>query len=171
MVTKDEKTASEPKKAQPKASDAKKVTKKTESAAEIDVVQEKKKIPVKRVSNIGKARIPLKKAKKPTSRDIGIPMNPPSKRCEDPNCPFHGTLSLRGIILDAQVVSRKMDKTVVVKKERVHFVEKYQRYEKRTSRYLAHHPPCIEFEVGDMVRIMECRPLSKGVNFTVLGRV
>ena len=171
MASNEEEKNTEARKAQPKASEAKKVTRKTESAAEIDIVQEKKKLPVKRVNKTVKTKVTRKKVKKPLARDVGIPFEAPVKKCEDPFCPFHGTLSLRGTVLDGQVVSKKMKGTIVIKRERVHYLEKYQRYEKRTSRYMAHHPPCVELEVGDMVRIMECRPLSKGVTFTVLGRI
>jgi small subunit ribosomal protein S17 len=166
-------SAPAPEKKQPKASEAKKVTKKTESAAEIDTVQEKKTLPVKKKPapvKPGKGR-KVKKVKKAPSRDLGIDIEPPVKSCDDPNCPYHGQLSLRGIILDVQVVSDKMNHTMVVKRERRHYIKKYQRYEKRTSRYLAHCPPCIEVEVGSMVKIMECRPLSKGTNFVILGRI
>ena len=172
MVKKEEDKTSAPKKAQPKASEAKKITKKTESAAEIDVVQGKKTLPVKRVGKPAAVGKRVKKAPKaPLARNIGIEMPPPKRSCEDRNCPFHGRLSVRGISLDVQVVSTKMKGTVVVKRERRHYVKKYQRYEKRTSRYMAHLPPCIDLSVGDMVKIMECRPLSKGTSFVVLGRI
>lgn len=172
MVKKEEVETPAPKKAQPKASEAKRITKKTESAAEIDVVQEKKTLPVKRVSKPGTTEKRVKKAAKaPPARNIGIEMPSPKRSCEDRNCPYHGRLSVRGISLDVQVVSIKMKGTVVVKRERRHYVKKYQRYEKRTSRYLAHLPPCIDIEMGNMVKIMECRPLSKGTSFVVLGRI
>ncbi|MDG6225710.1 MAG: 30S ribosomal protein S17 [Candidatus Thermoplasmatota archaeon] len=112
-----------------------------------------------------------RKLKAAPARNIGIPMQMPVKRCEDRFCPYHGKLSVRGIILDVQLVSKRMQGTVVVKRERRHYINKYQRYEKRTSRYLAHMPPCMDFEVGEMVRIAECRPLSKATSFVVIGGV
>ena len=153
-------------KKQPKASEAKRVTKKTEAAADIDTVQGKKTLPVKKAAPVKKT-VRIKKVK---ARDIGIDIAPPGKECQDENCPFHGSLSVRGIILDVQVVNKKMDKTVVVMRERRHKIEKYQRYEKRSSRYLAHLPPCMEVQVGEMVKIMECRPISKGTTMVVIGR-
>jgi len=101
---------------------------------------------------------------------IGINVKEPEKECDDRNCPFHGTLSVRGIILTGKVVSDAMDKTVVVEKTKMHYVPKYERYEKRTSRYKAHLPPCIEAKKGDEVTIAECRPLSKTVSFVVVER-
>jgi small subunit ribosomal protein S17 len=162
-------------KKQPKASEAKKVTKKTESAAEIDTVQDKKNIivrkkvapsPAKRTRKVKSA-----KPKKAPSKDIGVDIEAPMRSCDDPNCPFHGTLPVRGFALDVQLVSDKMDRSVVVMRERRHYIKKYQRYEKRSSRFLAHMPPCIEAQVGDMVRVMECRPISKGTTMVVIGRI
>ena len=162
--------APEPKR-QPKASEAKKVTKKTEAAADIDTVQGKKTLPVKRKAVGKKPVVRSKKVKKAAHRDLGVDVEAPTKSCEDENCPFHGKLSVRGIILDVQVVNKKMDNTVVVMRERRHRIEKYQRFEKRSSRYLAHLPPCMDVNVGDMVKIMQCRPLSKNTNMVVIGRI
>jgi len=47
-------------------------------------------------------------------------------------------------------------------------VKKYNRYEKRLSKFHAHNPPCIHAKVGDIVTIAECRPLSKTKNFVVV---
>ncbi|MCD6383120.1 MAG: 30S ribosomal protein S17 [Thermoplasmata archaeon] len=128
----------------------------------------KKKVQVKRRPK----KSPKKKAApKVKYRDIGVDVPPPDRECNDPNCPFHGTLSVRGQIIDAVVVSTKMQGTVVVQRERLHYIPKYERYEKRTSKYFAHWPPCIDLEVGDRVKIMECRPLSKHVSFVVIGRM
>ena len=101
---------------------------------------------------------------------IGIDVKEPEKTCNDINCPFHGKLPVRGIMLTGKVVSTAMDKTVVVEKTRMHYIPKYERYEKRTSRYKAHLPPCIEVKKGDEVVIMECRPLSKTKSFVVVER-
>lgn len=59
-----------------------------------------------------------------------------------------------------RVVSDKMDKTVVVA---VNYVRRHPLYHKRitrTSKFFAHdeHNNC---KPGDLVRIEECRPLSK----------
>jgi len=174
MATKEEGKATGDKK-QPKASEAKKVTKKTESAAEIDVVQNKKTLTIKRkpadAAPMVKKKVRTAAVKKAPSRDIGVDMEAPKRSCDDPHCPFHGTLPVRGFAWDVQLVSKKMDKTVVVMRERRHYIKKYQRYEKRSSRFLAHLPPCIDVDVGEMVRIMECRPISKGTSMVVIGRI
>ena len=105
-----------------------------------------------------------------TARNIGINVNPPKAECNDPNCPYHGTLPVRGQIIDGKVVSVRMDKTAVVEKHYLKYQEKYERYEKRTGRYMEHAPSCFELKVGDEVKIMECRPLSKTVSFVVVEK-
>ena len=101
-------------------------------------------------------------------KDIGLNVKAPEAECTDPNCPFHGALSVRGQILDGTVVSTKMDKTVVVQREYFKRNIKYDRYEKRRSKLHAHNPPCINAKEGDKVVIAECRPLSKTKNFVIV---
>jgi small subunit ribosomal protein S17 len=48
------------------------------------------------------------------------------------------------------------------------YLPKFERYEKRTSKYLAHAPPCFQTKPGDKVSIMECRPLSKKVSYVII---
>src|SRR2546422_1546338 len=56
------------------------------------------------------------------------------------------------------VASDKMQKTVVVRVDRVVLHRKYRRYVRRTSKFMAHDE--IGSTVGDKVRIVETRPLS-----------
>jgi small subunit ribosomal protein S17 len=95
----------------------------------------------------------------------------PKKTCSDKNCPFHGTLPVRGRVLDGVVATAKMDKTVVVEREYMQFSTKYTRYERRRGHIPSHLPPCIEAKEGDRVRIAECRPISKTVSFVVVEKV
>ncbi len=103
-------------------------------------------------------------------RNIGVEVKPPQKSCDDTDCPFHGSLPVRGKILQGVVASSKMSKTVVVKRDTLHYVPKYMRYEKRSSRINAHNPPCIDAKEGDKVRVAECRPLSKTVAFVIIEK-
>lgn len=77
------------------------------------------------------------------------------------------TISLRGKTFVGTVVSAKASKTVTVAWERRKFVPKYERYERRRSKVAAHNPENINAKEGDMVRIMECRPISKTKHFVV----
>ncbi len=109
-------------------------------------------------------------AAKATPRDIGVDVGAPPQACDDDKCPFHGHLRVRGEILDGTVVSDRMARTVVVEREYLRTLPKFERLEKRTSRYKAHNPPCIGAKAGERVTIMECRPLSKTVSFVVIER-
>jgi small subunit ribosomal protein S17 len=105
-------------------------------------------------------------------RDIGIPgIKPPERTCNDPLCPWHGTLPVRGAIMQVTVEKVRMDKTAVVVHEYLHFVPKYMRYEKRRKKKHVRVPPCIEIRPGDKVVIGETRPLAKSVSFVILGKV
>lgn len=101
-------------------------------------------------------------------RDIGLDVQAPTNKCTDVNCPFHGTLPVRGQVLDGVVVSDKSTLMVVVERTSEKIVKKYERYEKRRSKLHAHNPPCLAAKVGDEVRIAECRPLSKTKSFVVV---
>ncbi len=105
------------------------------------------------------------------SRTIGVEANPPEKVCEDPKCPWDGSLKVRGRVFEGRVVSTKMNHTVVVRRDYNHLVRKYNRYESRKGVVSAHQPPCIDLKPGDKVRAMECRPLSKSKSFVVIERV
>lgn len=63
-------------------------------------------------------------------------------------------------ILEGRVVSNKPDKTIVVLVERYVQHPLYKKYFKRSKKFMAHdeHNEC---QVGDLVRIIEWRPLSR----------
>lgn len=105
-----------------------------------------------------------------TMRDIGVDVKPPKGDWDgDENCPFYGTLRLRGQVLEGTVASLGMQRTIVIERNNVRYMKKYERYEKRTSALSAHLPSCIgNVEIGDRVKVMECRPLSKTVSFCVI---
>jgi small subunit ribosomal protein S17 len=95
----------------------------------------------------------------------------PKKTCDDINCPFHGTLSMRGHALKGEVISNKMDNTIIVRRDYLNYVPKYRRYERRRSNIPAHNPPCLNVKTGDRVRLAECRPISKTVSFVVIEKL
>lgn len=101
-------------------------------------------------------------------KNIGIDIKPPEKICYDKNCPYHGSLKLRGNIIKGKVVSAKAPKTVIIERHYLHYLPKYERYEKRHSRIPAYNPDCISAKEGDTVTIVECRPLSKTKHFVVV---
>ena len=105
------------------------------------------------------------------TKNIGLNVKIPTKSCTDKNCPFHGSLAVRGQIITGVVSSIKMQNSILVKKEYMHLIPKYERYEKRTSSYAAHCPPCIGAKIGDKIRIAECRPLSKTISFVAIEKL
>ncbi len=105
------------------------------------------------------------------ARNIGLKVNPPEQDCQDPNCPFHGSLPVRTRTLQGKVASTKMKDTITVRRDFMRYVDKYRRYARCHSMTAAHLPPCIPVEVGDTVRIAECRQISKTVSFVVVERL
>ncbi|KAI1914193.1 40S ribosomal protein S11-B [Ophidiomyces ophidiicola] len=83
-------------------------------------------------------------------------------------CPFTGLVSIRGRILTGTVVSTKMHRTLIIRREYLHYIPKYNRYEKRHKNLAAHVSPAFRVEEGDQVTVGQCRPLSKTVRFNVL---
>lgn len=65
------------------------------------------------------------------------------------------------------VTSNKMDKTIVVSVERKVKHPKYGKFVKRTKKFYAHDDKA-ECGIGDTVRIMETRPLSKLKNWRLV---
>jgi small subunit ribosomal protein S17 len=102
---------------------------------------------------------------------IGLNVKPPKEKCNDRNCPFHGILPVRGQVIKGIVSSNKMKNSIIVKRQYSHYIPKYERYEKRTHKYAAHCPPCIKINIGDEVRIAECRPLSKTISFVTIEKI
>lgn len=45
----------------------------------------------------------------------------------DHKCPFTGNVSIRGRILSGTVKSTKMNRTLIVRRNYLHFIKKYQR--------------------------------------------
>ncbi len=80
-------------------------------------------------------------------------------------------ISLRGRVFTGTVVSTKMSKTITVEWERRRKIPKYERYERRKTRIHAHLPEGNEVEVGDIVRVMETRPISKTKHFIFVEKV
>ena len=70
-------------------------------------------------------------------------------------------------ILQGVVVSDKMDKSVVVRVERRVMHPVYKKYIKRSAKYTAHDENN-QYKVGDIVQIIESRPLSKTKTWTVV---
>jgi len=105
------------------------------------------------------------KAKK---HNLGIEIKEPAKVCEDSHCPFHSGFKVKGRIFSGTITKLSGTKTVTLEFLRQFYLQKYERFEKRKTRIHVHNPPCISLKVGDAVKVMECRPISKMKNFVVI---
>ncbi|MDR2697360.1 MAG: 30S ribosomal protein S17 [Holophagales bacterium] len=74
------------------------------------------------------------------------------------------------MIRSGVVVSNKPDKTVVVRVERKFQHPLYSRTVKATKKYMAHDENNV-CQIGDVVRIVESRPLSKRKRWMVMDIV
>ncbi|MBI3032418.1 30S ribosomal protein S17 [Candidatus Woesearchaeota archaeon] len=83
-------------------------------------------------------------------------------------------LTTRGQTFIGKVVRISLQKNAHVVWERRFFIPKYERYEKRRTKIIAHIPDNItHLNVGDVVEIKETRKISKTKNFIitkVMGR-
>eukprot|EP01120_Amphizonella_sp_Union-15-10_P013078 TRINITY_DN600_c0_g1_i1.p1 TRINITY_DN600_c0_g1~~TRINITY_DN600_c0_g1_i1.p1 ORF type:complete len:167 (-),score=27.76 TRINITY_DN600_c0_g1_i1:69-569(-) len=105
-------------------------------------------------------------------RNIGLGFKTPVEAIKgtyiDHKCPFTGNVSIRGRILKGVVKSCKMKNTVIVRRNYLHYIPKYNRFEKRHSNIPAHCSPCFLVKEGDIVTIGQCRKLAKTVTFNVI---
>tara|TARA_Y100000310_G_scaffold342215_1_gene444355 strand:- start:5825 stop:6157 length:333 start_codon:yes stop_codon:yes gene_type:complete len=102
-------------------------------------------------------------------KSTGMGFNMPSESCSgDVHCPFHGEMGVHGRVFSGVVSKRNTHKTVTVEWPRIHFIQKYERYEKKRSKVHAHNPDCMQAKVGDKVTIVETRPISKMKKFVVV---
>jgi len=70
-------------------------------------------------------------------------------------------------VLSGVVVSDKMDKTIVVRVDRRVMHPLYKKYIRQSKRYAAHDEDN-HCKTGDLVRIEECRPLSRRKRWRVV---
>ena len=95
-----------------------------------------------------------------TPRDIGVDVIAPEADWDgSENCPFYGSLRVRGQIIEGIVSSLGMNDSIVVERQRIRSMKKYERYEKKTNRFNAHYhlvgrfPSEIGFELWNVALI------------------
>merc|ERR1711885_104812 len=122
----------------------------------------------------GKTRLLSRSTRKGAryTKSVGLGFKIPAKAKEgryiDKKCPFTGNVSIRGKLLRGVVNRCFMKNTITVRRDYLHYITKYLRYEKRHKMISAHCSPAFDAREGDEVIIVECRPLSKTVRFNVL---
>jgi ribosomal protein S17 len=70
----------------------------------------------------------------------------------DKKCPFTGNVSIRGRILSGVVLKMKMQRTIVIRRQYLHYCKKYNRFEKRHKNMSVHLSPAFKY-VGKFVFI------------------
>jgi len=96
----------------------------------------------------------------------------PRKNCNDKKCPICGKdIKLRGRVFIGKVYGGDIHRTAKVEWERMFYLHKYERKEKRRTRLKVHNPNCVNAQIGDKVKIMECRPLSKTKKFVIIEKL
>ncbi|MDO8459838.1 MAG: 30S ribosomal protein S17 [Nanoarchaeota archaeon] len=70
-------------------------------------------------------------------------------------------------------VTKKFPKRVVIEFERTVYFKKYERFSKKKTRIHARLPQDLHdsINVGDYIKVQECRPLSKIIHFVVKEKV
>ncbi|EGR30949.1 hypothetical protein IMG5_120550 [Ichthyophthirius multifiliis] len=105
-------------------------------------------------------------------KNIGLGFKTPKEAIDghyiDKKCPFTSNLSIRGKLIKGLVISTKMNRTVIIRRDYLHYVRKYNRYEKRHRNIAVHVSPCFQVKEGDILVAGQCRPISKTVRFNTL---
>ena len=92
--------------------------------------------------------------------------------CSDRDCYKHGNLKARGRIFEGEVI-KKFDRRIVIEFGRTVYIKKYERYKKSKTKIHARLPSCMknDINIGDYIRVQECRPLSKIIHFVVMNKI
>ncbi|KAL0603161.1 40S ribosomal protein S11 [Plecturocebus cupreus] len=90
-------------------------------------------------------------------KNIGLGFKTPKEVTEGPyidkKCPFTGNVSIGGWM--------QMQKTIVIHQDHLHYIRKYNRFEKRHKNMSVHLSPFFrDVQIGDIVTVGECRPLE-----------
>ena len=123
--------------------------------------------------NSKKALGQKKKDKARFYKKIGLGFKTPAAAIEeqyiDKKCPFTSDVAIRGRIFKGVVLSNKMARTIVLRRDYLHYIKKYNRFEKRHNNMPAHLSPAFKrVRIGDVVTVGQCRPISKTVRFNTI---
>ncbi len=81
-------------------------------------------------------------------------------------------INARGRTFEGEV-TKKFSKRIVLESERTIYIKKYERYSMSRTKIHARLPESMEkeIEIGDKVKVQECRPLSKLIHFIVIKKI
>jgi small subunit ribosomal protein S17 len=115
----------------------------------------------------------MEKTNKKKTEEKNSPQKETGKlSCDDAKCHIHGKLKVRGRIFEGRV-TKKFPTRITIEFERMIYISKYERYLRSKTKVHAHLPKCMENEIniGDLIRIQECRPVSKIIHFAVIKKL
>ncbi|KAL1778322.1 40S ribosomal protein S11, partial [Sigmodon hispidus] len=103
---------------------------------------------------------PARKNSLGTTKNVSLGFKTPKEAIEgtyiDKKCPFTGNVSIRGRILSGVVTKMKMQRTIVICHNYLHYILKYNRFEKRHKNMSGHLSPCFrDVQIGDIVTVGE----------------
>jgi len=105
-------------------------------------------------------------------KSVGLGIKTPRAAIEgsyvDKKCPWTGSVNIRGKLITGIIKTAKMKNTVIIRKDYLHYIKKYNRFEKRHKNTPVHVSPCFRVRPGDSILAGQCRPLSKTVRFNML---
>ena len=88
-------------------------------------------------------------------KNIGLGIKTPKEAIEgkyiDKKCPFTSDVSIRGKIIKGLVISKAMSRTIIIRRDYMHYIRKYNRYEKRHTNIPVHLSPAFNVKEGDIV--------------------
>ena len=95
-----------------------------------------------------------------------------TKKTEKRKSEVAGAINPRGRTFEGKVI-KKFPKRIVIEFERMVYVRKYERYARYKTKIHARLPESMEnkINVGDLIKVQECRPLSKIIHFVVIRKV
>uniref|UniRef100_A0A5F8GQC0 Small ribosomal subunit protein uS17 n=1 Tax=Monodelphis domestica TaxID=13616 RepID=A0A5F8GQC0_MONDO len=71
-------------------------------------------------------------------------------------------------ILSGVVTKMKMPRTIIRRRDYLHYIRKYNRFEKRHKNMSVHLSPCFrDVQIGDILTVGKCQSLSKTMRFKV----
>lgn len=78
----------------------------------------------------------------------------------------------RGRIFEG-IIIRKFPKRVTISFDRMVYIRKYERYARSRTKIHARLPEIMEkdINIGDLIQVRECRPLSKIIHFIVTKKI
>lgn len=81
-------------------------------------------------------------------------------------------IGTRGRVFEG-IIIKKFPKRITIEFKRMIYVKKYERYARSKTKIHARLPENMEkdINVGDLIKVQECRPLSKIIHFIVIKKI